>query len=61
MTTIIGYPSLLLAKNQALFSSGIVAVIGEFTCLATAVIVLPVFLLAIDTRKRAAPKPPPTQ
>lgn len=61
LTTIIGYSSLLLAKNQALFSFGIVAVIGEFTCLATAVIVLPAILLAIDRRRRAASKPASAQ
>jgi len=54
MTTIIGYSSLLLAQNQALFSFGIVAVMGEFTCLATAVIVLPALLLILDRRRRAA-------
>jgi predicted RND superfamily exporter protein len=40
-TTIIGYSSLLLAENRALFLFGLVAVLGEVACLATAVVVLP--------------------
>jgi hypothetical protein len=53
-TTIIGYSSLLLAKNQALFSFGLIAVIGELTCLATAVILLPALLLLLDSKGHAA-------
>lgn len=41
-TTIIGYSSLLLARNGALRSFGIVADIGEVTCLLAALLVLPV-------------------
>ncbi|HET7545250.1 MAG TPA: MMPL family transporter [Polyangiaceae bacterium] len=44
LTTIIGYGSLLLAKNQALFLFGVVAVLGEITCLIAAVVVLPAVL-----------------
>jgi predicted RND superfamily exporter protein len=44
MTTIIGYSSLLLAKNRALYSFGLVAVLGEIACLVTAIIVLPALL-----------------
>ena len=44
MTTIIGYGSLLLAKNHALFLFGVVAVLGEIMCLVAAVIVLPAVL-----------------
>ena len=36
MTTILGYSSLLLAKNQGLFLFGIAAVLGEIACLVTA-------------------------
>lgn len=43
-TTIIGYSSLLVAENRALFMFGLVAVLGEITCLATAVIALPAWL-----------------
>jgi uncharacterized protein len=44
MTTIIGYSSLLLAENQALFLFGLLAVLGEVSCLTTAVIVMPAFV-----------------
>ena len=44
LTTIIGYGSLLLAKNNALFLFGLVAVLGEVTCLISAVVVLPAVL-----------------
>ena len=44
MTTIIGYGSLLLAQNRALFLFGLVAVLGEICCLITAVVVLPAVL-----------------
>ena len=39
-TTIIGYASLITSTNMALQSFGIIADIGEFTCLATAEIVM---------------------
>jgi predicted RND superfamily exporter protein len=44
LTTIIGYASLLVARNQALFSFGVLAVLGELACLATALVVLPAVL-----------------
>ncbi|MCL2725279.1 MAG: MMPL family transporter [Polyangiaceae bacterium] len=43
-TTIIGYSSLLMAQNRALFLFGLLAVIGEITCLTAAVVALPAFL-----------------
>ncbi|MBI4951856.1 MAG: MMPL family transporter [Myxococcales bacterium] len=52
VTTIIGYASLLLAKNQALFLFGVLAVLGEITCLATAVLGLPAFLAWREARRR---------
>jgi len=45
LTTIIGYASLLLAKNRALFLFGLVAVLGEMACLVAAVVALPAFLV----------------
>jgi uncharacterized protein len=45
MTTVIGFGSLLVAQNRALFSFGELAVTGELTCLATAVLVIPAYLL----------------
>jgi predicted RND superfamily exporter protein len=44
LTTIIGYSSLLVAKNVGLFLFGLLAVLGEVTCLTTAIIVLPAVL-----------------
>jgi len=45
LTTIIGYSSLLMAKNQALFLFGAVAVLGEVSCLSAALLALPAVLL----------------
>jgi hypothetical protein len=44
LTTIIGYSSLLLAQNRALFLFGLLAVLGEVACLSAAVVVLPACL-----------------
>ncbi len=43
-TTIIGYSSLLLAKNRGLFLFGALAVMGEIACLTAAIVVLPAAL-----------------
>ena len=56
LTTIIGYGSLLLAKNQALFLFGLVAVLGEVTCLISAVVVLPA-VLAVGSRRSISAGP----
>ena len=45
LTTIIGYSSLLLAKNRALFLFGLLAVLGEIACLTTAIVALPAWLV----------------
>jgi hypothetical protein len=59
LTTIIGYSSLLVAANRALFLFGVVAVLGEVACLTTALTLLPAALVRIEQRKstRAAPSP----
>lgn len=44
LTTIIGYSSLLLAQNRALFLFGVLAVLGEVACLSAAVLVMPAFV-----------------
>jgi len=54
LTTIIGYSSLLVARNQALISFGLLAVMGEVACLAAALLALPAFL-----RWRELPREPP--
>jgi predicted RND superfamily exporter protein len=48
LTTIIGYGSLLIAGNQAFVSFGLLAVIGEITCVIAAVVSLPAFLKSLD-------------
>jgi predicted RND superfamily exporter protein len=49
MTTIIGYSSLLLAQNRALSLFGAIAVLGEITCVAAAVVALPAVLHMVAT------------
>jgi predicted RND superfamily exporter protein len=44
LTTIIGYSSLLVARNQALVSFGLLADLGEVACLLAALVALPAFL-----------------
>jgi uncharacterized protein len=53
LTTIIGYSSLLLAKNRALFLFGSLAVLGEIACLTAAVIALPAWLVTTRTMREA--------
>ena len=54
LTTIIGYSSLLMAENRALFLFGLVAVLGEVGCLTAAVTFLPSVLLLVQRRRVAA-------
>jgi predicted RND superfamily exporter protein len=49
-TTIVGYGSLLAARNHALKGFGTMAVIGEVACLSAAIVALPAFLLWRRTR-----------
>lgn len=58
-TTIVGYASLLLAQNRALFSFGVLAVAGELTCLLTAVFALPAWLSWFTRRRKSTPEGPP--
>lgn len=44
-TTIIGYSSLFVADNQALSGFGLLASLGELSCLSAALIVLPAFIV----------------
>jgi predicted RND superfamily exporter protein len=63
LTTIIGYSSLLVARNQALISFGILADLGELACLAAALFALPALLrlreLARERRAGNAVEPQP--
>lgn len=49
-TTIIGFGSLLMAQNRALFSFGLAAIVGELTCLVTAIVALPAALALLSRR-----------
>jgi len=51
LTTIIGYSSLLLAQNRALHLFGLLAIMGEVACLATAIVMLPAVLLLLQRRR----------
>ena len=53
VTTVIGYSSLLLAENRALFLFGLLAVLGELVCLAAGVLLLPALLLVLPRRPRS--------
>lgn len=61
LTTIIGYSSLLVAANRALFLFGVVAVIGEIACLTTALTLLPAALVRIEHRHAATPATTPAE
>jgi uncharacterized protein len=54
MTTILGYSSLLLAKNRALYLFGFTAVLGEVACLTAAVVALPALLVTLARLKKPA-------
>ncbi len=54
-TTVIGYASLLMAENRALFLFGLLAVLGELACVTTAVVVLPAVVDSFLTRRLDAP------
>jgi predicted RND superfamily exporter protein len=59
LTTTIGYSSLLLAKNRALYLFGLTAVLGEIACLTAAVVALPALLVAVrGLRTRLANRGP---
>lgn len=51
-TTVLGYGSLIFADNQALNSFGWVAVSGEITCVATALLLLPALLHVLNRAGR---------
>jgi uncharacterized protein len=60
VTTVIGYSSLLIAENRALFLFGLVAVLGELACLVTAVVCMPALIEVYNRRfSPGAPGPGP--
>ena len=52
LTTIIGYFTLIIAKNQALVSFGWIAIIGEITCLTAALLFMPVLVMKLEGKDR---------
>src|SRR5205085_12503425 len=54
-TTIVGYGSLLAARNQALQGFGAMAILGEVSCLSAAIVALPAVIL---WRPITTPEPP---
>jgi predicted RND superfamily exporter protein len=53
-TTIIGYSSLLLSRNRALRSFGLLADIGEVTCLVAALVALPALVRYLRSKQGTA-------
>jgi predicted RND superfamily exporter protein len=53
-TTIVGYGSLLAARNQALQGFGEMAILGEIACLAAALVALPSLVLWREQRRAAS-------
>jgi predicted RND superfamily exporter protein len=61
LTTIIGYSSLLMAENRALFLFGLLAVLGEVACLSVALLGLPSLLVLtarVAATRATAPSDP---
>jgi predicted RND superfamily exporter protein len=54
-TTIVGYGSLLAARNQALQGFGAMAILGEVACLMTAIVALPAALIWWHARSGQPP------
>ncbi len=57
-TTIVGYGSLLAASSRALKGFGMMAILGEISCLAAALLALPAFILWQERRRRLAKSAP---
>ena len=56
LTTIIGYSSLLMAENRALFLFGLLAVMGEVACLTAGVTFMPAVLELVSRSRKGAAK-----
>jgi uncharacterized protein len=55
-STIVGYMSLLIARNQGFVSFGFLAVVGELTCVVAAVLSLPAYLYLKDQKAKKREK-----
>jgi uncharacterized protein len=58
-TTIVGYGSLLAARNQALQGFGAMAILGEVSCLSAAIVALPAFVVWSQRRGTSVPQAGP--
>jgi len=56
LTTVIGYLTLIIAKNQALVSFGWVSIMGEITCLASALFLMPALVIQLEKWGYLKPK-----
>jgi predicted RND superfamily exporter protein len=52
LTTMIGYGSLLVSENLAIRGFGLASLIGEVTCVMTALVVVPALLTVVNRRPR---------
>jgi uncharacterized protein len=52
LTTVIGYLTLIIAKNQALVSFGWVSIMGELTCLTAALLFMPAVINRLEAKGR---------
>jgi len=52
LTTVIGYLTLIIAKNQALVSFGWVSIMGEITCLTAALFFMPAVVTRLEAWKK---------
>jgi uncharacterized protein len=57
-TTIIGYGALLVADNRGLVSFGAMAILGEFACLGSGVVLMPAVAELLDRGAKATVRPP---
>jgi predicted RND superfamily exporter protein len=55
-TTIVGYGSLLAARNRALQGFGAMAILGEVACLTAAIVGLPSLVLWVQKRRQPRSK-----
>ena len=51
LTTIIGYFTLIIARNQALVSFGWIGIIGEVTCLVAALLFIPALVMRMENKR----------
>jgi predicted RND superfamily exporter protein len=60
-TTIVGYGSLLAASSRALRGFGLMAILGEVSCLAAALVAMPAIILWREKCRRKIPSTPGQQ